>query len=137
MKPYLLLLVPSLIWYKMHNPPPLLPYSDPHNYPLNWAGSQSSTGRATDSSPRFFLPNKISEKRKIGLIPKPANVDIFMRPKRPAAGAGAAAGTGLPAQMPLVPGLGLPRAGGLLSGLLFLANYALTCLEFYEKYFLF
>lgn len=60
-----------------------------------------------------------------------------MRPAGPAAEAGAAADTGLPDAMPLVPGLGLPRAGGLLSGLLFLANYALTCLEFSEKSFLF
>lgn len=54
-----------------------------------------------------------------------------MRPAGPAAEAGAAADTELPDAMPLVPGLGLPRAGGLLSGLLFLANYALTCLEIF------
>lgn len=95
----------------MHHSSPLLPYSDSQNYLLKWAGSQSSTCRAAVPSPTSFLPNRISEKGKIGLIPKPANVDIFMRPAGPAAEAGAVASTGLPVAMPLVPGLGLPRQG--------------------------
>lgn len=80
MKPFLLLLLlPSLIWYKVLNLPLsylVLMFS----LPLKMDSKPELVVRAADPRPMSFLPNKASEKRKIGLIAKPANIDAFRRP---------------------------------------------------------